>query len=95
MKISREEVLHIAHLARLEFEEEEIELFTVQLNEILSYIDKLNAVATKGVEPMTHATALYNVFREDRVENSLKAEEAVANAPDSIGTLFRVPRIID
>lgn len=95
MKISREEVLHIAHLARLEFKEEEIERFTVQLNDILSYIDKLNTVSTENIEPMTHATTLYNVFREDIAETPLDVEEAVANAPDQSGTLFRVPRIID
>ena len=70
MKIRKEEVEYVAHLARLEFGEEETEKFTLQLNDILTYIDKLNQAETTGVSPMTHAMPLVNAFREDTVISS-------------------------
>ena len=70
MKITKEEVDYVAHLARLEFTETEKETFTSQLNEILLYMDKLNEVDTSGVEPLSHAIALNNAFREDEVRES-------------------------
>jgi aspartyl-tRNA(Asn)/glutamyl-tRNA(Gln) amidotransferase subunit C len=82
LKITRAEVAHVAHLARLTFREEEMEKFTSQLNDILLYMDKLNSVDTTGVEPMTHATVLHNAFREDIVKPSLANEQSLANAPD-------------
>ncbi len=95
MKITREEVAHVAHLARLNFREEEMEKFTSQLNDILLYMDKLNSVDTTGVEPMTHATVLHNAFREDVVKPSLPNEQSLANAPDPRGEFFRVPKVIE
>ena len=95
MKISKEEVAHVAHLARLEFQEEAMEKFTSQLNDILLYMEKLNSVDTAGVEPMTHATFLYNAFREDEVQASLPHEQSLANAPDPKGEFFRVPKVIE
>ncbi len=71
MTITKEEVAHVAHLARMEFKEEEMEKFTSQLNDILLYMEKLNSVDTTGIEPMTHATVLHNAFREDVVRESL------------------------
>lgn len=93
--ITREEVEHVAHLARLEFSEAEKGKFTSQLNNILLYIDKLNQVDTAGVEPMTHAIAQKNAFRHDEVKESLSREIALANAPDVKGDFFRVPRVIE
>jgi len=84
-KISKEEVAYVAHLARLSFSEEETGKFTSQLNDILLYMDKLNAVDTTGVEPMTHAIAQKNAFRDDRVDVSLPIEASLANAPESRG----------
>jgi aspartyl-tRNA(Asn)/glutamyl-tRNA(Gln) amidotransferase subunit C len=95
VKITREEVAHVAHLARLTFREEEMDKFTSQLNDILLYMDKLNAVDTTGVEPMTHATVLHNAFREDEVKPSLPNEQSLANAPDPRGEFFRVPKVIE
>ncbi|MDI6727210.1 MAG: Asp-tRNA(Asn)/Glu-tRNA(Gln) amidotransferase subunit GatC, partial [Smithellaceae bacterium] len=95
MKITRGEVAHVAHLARLEFREEEMEDFTFQLNRILTYMDKLNELDTGDVAPMTHALALTNAFREDLVTPSLPEEASLANAPDSRGRFYAVPRVIE
>ncbi len=95
MKITKEEVAHVAHLARLEFREEEVENFTLQLNRILEYIDKLNELDTSGVEPMSHPFALGNAFREDMVTASVTEENPLANAPAPRGQFFSVPRVIE
>ena len=95
IKISQDEVTHVAHLARLEFGEEEKEKFTSQLNDILRYMDKLGEVDTTGVEPMTHAIAQKNAFREDAVGESLPPEVSLANAPESRGGCFQVPKVIE
>ena len=95
IKISQDEVTHVAHLARLEFGEEEKEKFTSQLNDILRYMDKLGEVDTTGVEPMTHAIAQRNAFREDAVGVSLPPEVSLANAPEARGGCFQVPKVIE
>ncbi|MBN1829650.1 MAG: Asp-tRNA(Asn)/Glu-tRNA(Gln) amidotransferase subunit GatC [Deltaproteobacteria bacterium] len=95
MKITRQEVEYVAHLARLDFTDDEKNRFTAQLNDILMYMDVLNAVDTTGVEPMTHAIARTNAFREDIVCESLETEAALANAPERQGPYFRVPKVID
>lgn len=95
MKISREEVLHVAKLARLELSSEEIERLTDQLSNILTYVEKLNQLDTKQVEPTSHVLSISNVFREDRARPPLPVEKALENAPDSEGTFFRVPKIIE
>jgi len=95
LKITKEEVAYVAHLARLEFSETEKETFTGQLNDILLYMDKLNEVDTAGVEPLSHAISLSNAFREDQVKESLSQERSLANAPDPRGEFFRVPKVIE
>ncbi|HNY51396.1 MAG TPA: Asp-tRNA(Asn)/Glu-tRNA(Gln) amidotransferase subunit GatC [Smithella sp.] len=95
MKISSQEVEYVAHLARLEITNEEKDKFTSQLNDILLYIDKLNELDTKGVEPMSHAIGVTNAFREDNIIGSIGTEQSLANAPDSRGEFFRVPKVID
>jgi aspartyl-tRNA(Asn)/glutamyl-tRNA(Gln) amidotransferase subunit C len=95
IKIGREEVAHVAHLARLEFGAEEMEKFTSQLNDILLYMDKLGEVDTAGVEPVTHAIARKNAFRDDAVGASLPVEVALANAPEGRGGCFIVPKVIE
>jgi aspartyl-tRNA(Asn)/glutamyl-tRNA(Gln) amidotransferase subunit C len=93
LKISSQEVEYVAHLARLEITDKE--KFTSQLNDILLYIDKLNELETKGVEPMSHAIAVTNAFREDKMMNSIGTQQTLANAPDARGDFFRVPKVID
>jgi aspartyl-tRNA(Asn)/glutamyl-tRNA(Gln) amidotransferase subunit C len=94
MKISPEEVKHVADLARLEMTPEEVESMTRQLDGILSYVAKLNELDTEGVQPTTHAISLVNVFREDQVKPSLDREDVLANAPQQDGESFVVPKVI-
>ena len=94
MSISREEVLHVAHLARLEFSEKEVELFTSQLADILDYVAQLNELDTSNVEPTYHAIPLSNVFREDKVKDSFPVDEILSNAPEREDGFFVVPKVI-
>ena len=94
-KISLQEVEHVARLARLELSGAEKERMRRELDGILSYIDKLRALDTTGVEPTSHAVPLTNVLRDDVEKPSLPRDEMLANAPDRQGELFRVPRIIE
>lgn len=93
-KITREEVRHVAHLARLDLSEAEEAVMTEQMNSLLQYMETLNTVDTSNVEPMTHAIQNRNVFRPDRVLGSLHREAALANAPETDQTSFIVPRVI-
>ncbi len=95
MKITKEEVEHVAYLARLKFSEAEMELFTTQLNTILEYMDKLGELDTSRVEPTFHAVARTNVLREDQVQPSLPQERTLQNAPDGDRGFFQVPKIIE
>jgi aspartyl-tRNA(Asn)/glutamyl-tRNA(Gln) amidotransferase subunit C len=94
MALTRDEVLHVAQLARLSLEAEEVERFTRQLNDILAYVEKLKELDTGGVTPMTHAVPLFNAFREDAVTGGLPREAALDNAPAREEGAFVVPRVI-
>ena len=94
-KITREEVVHVARLARLALGPAELERMRQELDGILSYIDKLRALDTEGVEPTSHAVPLVNVMRDDEPAPSLPPAEMLANAPDPAGGRFRVPKIIE
>jgi aspartyl-tRNA(Asn)/glutamyl-tRNA(Gln) amidotransferase subunit C len=95
VKITRDVIEYVAHLGRLELDPHEIEEYTGQLDSILEYMDKLNALDTTGVEPMSHAIPNVNVFREDRIVESFSVEESVGNAPERTGSFFKVPPIIE
>ncbi len=95
MKITREEVEHVALLARLQFSEDEIHRFTSQLNRILEYMDQLGRLDTTRVDPTFHAVSRANVFRSDHVQPSLDPAVSLSNAPEGDGTFFRVPKIIE
>ena len=94
MALTRDEVLHVATLARLSLEPAEIELFTRQLNDILAYVEKLQELDTTGVEPLAHVIPVFNVFREDAVTPGLDREAALSNGPATEDGAFLVPRII-
>ena len=94
MKLSQQEVEHVAFLARLQLAPEEIETFTSQLNGILLYMEKLSELDTGGIEPITHALHLSNAFREDQVIPSLPREEALGLAPEQGCSAFVVPKVI-
>ena len=81
-RITKEEVKHVANLARLEMDEAEVEKFTTQLDDIISMAEQLNELDTENVEPTTHVLDLKNVLREDKVQPWLSREEALKNAPD-------------
>ena len=95
MTIERQDVDHVARLARLALSDAEIETMRAQLNGILGYIEKLNALDTAGVEPTSHAVPVVNAMRDDEPGPCLPREEALQNAPDRAGEFFRVPRIIE
>ncbi len=95
MKISKQEVEHVAKLARLELSEQEKEKLTDQLSNILTYVEKLNELDTKGVEPTSHVLDIKNVMREDIGAPSLPQERALANAPDKAAGHYKVPKIIE
>ena len=94
MAISKEEVERVAKLARLLVSEEEKDVLARQLSSILTYVGKLNELNTEGVEPLSHVIDIKNVFREDRVRESLSQDLALSNAPEKRDGFFRVPKII-
>jgi aspartyl-tRNA(Asn)/glutamyl-tRNA(Gln) amidotransferase subunit C len=85
MKITKEEVLYVAHLARLDLDAESIEKFAGQIDEILGYIEKLNQVDTRNIT---------NAFREDKEREHIKRELALANAPEKEDGSFVVPKVV-
>ena len=91
MAISRDEVLHVAGLARLDLSEDEIERFREQLNAILEAVGKVAELDLSDVEPTAHPLDLINAWAEDDPRPSLSVDEALANAPDREGDFFRVP----
>jgi aspartyl-tRNA(Asn)/glutamyl-tRNA(Gln) amidotransferase subunit C len=91
MAISREEVLHVAKLARLALSEEELERFGAQLANILEAVGKVSELDLEGVPPTSHPLDLVNVFGEDEPRPSLPLEDALANAPDPEDGFFGVP----
>jgi aspartyl-tRNA(Asn)/glutamyl-tRNA(Gln) amidotransferase subunit C len=98
MKISREDVLKVAALANLELTDAEVETYRGQLDDILTYIDKLNEIDTSNIEPMTHVVAAStdgSTLRDDVVVRSDVIAEVLAGAPDPAPLYFRVPRVIE
>jgi aspartyl-tRNA(Asn)/glutamyl-tRNA(Gln) amidotransferase subunit C len=94
MKISKKEVEHVAHLARLTLTDDELEKMTGQLDNILSYMAKLDELDTSQVIPTTHVFSVSNAFREDVEKESLAQAEALKNGPQHNGAMFQVPKII-
>jgi aspartyl-tRNA(Asn)/glutamyl-tRNA(Gln) amidotransferase subunit C len=95
MKITKQEVEHVARLARLELSEQEKETLTDQLSNILTYVEQLNELDTKGVEPTSHVLDINNVMRDDAPEASLPQDRALANGPDKALGHYKVPKIIE
>lgn len=93
--ISKEQVSHVADLARLEFDENELNNFTSQLDKIVDFVDQLSEVDTEGVEPTTHISNATNVFREDVPKQGTSRQELLKNVPEQVDGLIRVPAIID
>ncbi len=95
MRIERSVVEHVARLARLELNEEELRLFTGQLGRILDYCERLDREPIEGVLPTAHVLPLENVDRPDQVAASLPHEEVMEQAPDRAEGYFRVPRVFE
>lgn len=95
MKITRKDVESVALLSRLEIPESDIETVTKQLDAILEYVDVLNKVDTKDVQPTAHVLPLKNVMRADEARASLPRELALSNAPEQEDGYFKVPKIVE
>ena len=89
--IDREQVLHVAKLARLRLIDEEVETMTGELSGILDHVDRIGNLDLEGVEPTSHVVALENVLRADEPWESLPRDVALANAPEPVDGAFRVP----
>ena len=94
MALSREEVLKIAKLSKLSFEEKEIEKFQVELNDILGYVDMLNEVDTSNVEPLIYINEAVNNFREQEEKPSIEIKKVLLNAPESAENAIVVPKVV-
>jgi aspartyl-tRNA(Asn)/glutamyl-tRNA(Gln) amidotransferase subunit C len=94
MKITQVEVLHVAHLARLDIDEADIDRFAGQIGTILDYVDQLKLVDTAGVGATSHAIAMTNAFREDSEQGHLDRADVLANAPEKDENGFVVPKVI-
>ena len=95
MLLSREQIAQIAHLARLELAEDEIDRLTGHMNQIMEHFAALQKLDTTDVEPTSHVIPIENVLREDRARPSLPTSEIVANAPEERDGCFVVPRIVE
>lgn len=93
--ISRQDVAHLANLARIDLSDEELDRLAPQLAVILDSVAKVSEVAADDVPPTSHAVPLVNVFRPDETRPGLSAADALAGAPDSGQQRFKVPRILD
>jgi len=94
MSVSRDDVQHVAQLARLDFSDDEEERMADELSQILDYVDKLNELDTSGVPPMSHVLDVTNVFRDDDIEERIDQEQALEPAPDQEGGYFKVPKVV-
>ncbi len=94
-EITREQVQHVANLARLKLSLEEEERFTRHLNDILLFFQQLNELDTQDVPPTSHVLDMNNVMREDEMRPSWPREDVLKNAPDHENGMFRVPAVIE
>ena len=95
MKIDHKTVDHLAHLARLEFENESKEAIVNDLNRILSFVEKLNELNTDNVSPLIYMTDETNVLREDSIRETISHAQALKNAPKKDSDYFRVPKFVE
>ena len=95
MKIDKDSLKKIAHLARLEIKPEEEASLLISMDSVLSWMEQLNEVDTEGVEPLTHIMDETNIWREDISGNTLSREEALSNAPAKNDSYIMVPKVIE
>lgn len=95
MKITEETVEKLAHLARLEFKQEEKAVMAEEMSRMLDFVDQLNQVNTDGIEPLIYMSDATNVMRNDEVKVMISHQEALKNAPKKDSDFIRVPKVID
>lgn len=95
MALSKKDVEHVSALARLGLSDEEKDLFTHQLSQILDFADAIKKLPTEGVPPTSHSIPMENVFREDKVVPYKDVEAIMENAPDEEAHMFKVPKILE
>jgi aspartyl-tRNA(Asn)/glutamyl-tRNA(Gln) amidotransferase subunit C len=95
MNITKEQVEHVARLARLALADNEIERLTDDMDAILGYVETLNELNTDGIEPTAHAVPMANAFRADEVQPTIGVERALQNAPAAADGCFQVPKVIE
>ena len=95
MALTVEQVQWVAHLARLDVPEAELETMARQLTSIIDYVNQLTQVDTTDVEPLAHPLPIQNVFREDAAKPSLPVDATLANAPDRRGDFYGVPAVLE
>lgn len=95
MAVTIKDVEYVSKLARLEFNDEEKEIFTLELNNILKYVEKLSEVDTTGIEASICSYPMYNALREDEITPSTDREKLTDNAPSSVEGYFKVPKVIE
>ena len=94
MNISKEEILHIANLAKLKLKEEEIENYIKNLEDILNFANIVNEAPISGLEVANGATERYNVFRKDEIKSFDDKEALLNNAPEKEDNMFKIPKVI-
>lgn len=92
MSINKEQIKHLAHLSRLELSENELDAMQGDMEKILEFVAKIDALDLSGVEPLTQMSSSVDVMREDQVGEMLTKEQALKNAPDANSDYFRVPK---
>lgn len=95
MKVTKKTIEHVANLARLNLNDNEKEKLTLEMENIISYVDKLNELDTSNVKPMEHVIPIKNVLREDKVEESYDRGKILANAPSQEDGCFKVPKVVE
>lgn len=95
MKIEKKDIEYIANLSRIVLSSQEKETFVNHINDILTYITKLNKLNTDNVNPMAYSLNAVNIFREDELGQSISSDNALLNAPSKMGVFFKVPKVIE
>jgi aspartyl-tRNA(Asn)/glutamyl-tRNA(Gln) amidotransferase subunit C len=95
MEITDKIVKDVAHLARLEFEEEKLERIKNDMNRMISFVNKLNELDTENIEPLIYISEEINVLREDVVKHEITQKQALMNAPKKDSDYFKAPKVID
>jgi aspartyl-tRNA(Asn)/glutamyl-tRNA(Gln) amidotransferase subunit C len=95
MQVDSKLVNHLAHLSRLHVAPEKMDKLVADMQDLVGFVEQLNALDTTGTLPLMHMGDAFNVLREDEVKGSISREEALKNAPNGDGTFFKVPKVIN